>query len=242
MQTAYRDAMRIGGTRIMSIKTSVRVLYTEYSTGTIIDKSILPVDIAPKANFPVYLFLNYDRHGRSIGNKVYPFPIFDLQSPVNGDWGVLDSFTWPEFNTTPLPLGFIVDSSNFKFGDLIIRYYANSPLAGASYVAWVFISSDSIGYTSLLAESDYKPITTRQVLYLSDNINQFMHPLNIVKCNSIGQFTINQFFPLANKTIDTIQNDFIDMKLAIKLDRYTGIYTLLLFATNTMIFEYKFLY
>ncbi|MFA7302013.1 MAG: hypothetical protein WC069_06905 [Candidatus Shapirobacteria bacterium] len=245
-ETAYKAAMRTVGGKLATFKTEVRVLYFDYTTGTNRDKAnMLALETDLCTPLPVFLWCDYDKPGRNIGYKIYPVSPWQGSTTVpNPEWKILDSFIFGEYSpqVDQLALATFVNLQLPKYGDLVQRYYAFSDLAGNAVVAWVIISAVTASYSSLLQESNYEPITTRSVLYITDNPSQYFEPLNIVKTNQIGVFKYDQFYPLQNKTPDTKQNDFIEMNLRLKLDRYNGIYTQIQFGTNIMIFEYKFLY
>jgi hypothetical protein len=91
-------------------------------------------------------------------------------------------------------------------------------------------------------ESSFLPITTRKILYFTDNIANWNEPILIVKTDQLGKFEAVPFYPLKDKNITDVQPDFIEMQIREKISRYVGLYTRILFDTDTMLFEYVFIY
>jgi hypothetical protein len=243
MQTAYTQAMNKSGSKVQSFKTSIRLFFETNGGSVEIDKTTLPV--LAQQSFPVFLWACFDE-SRKQGLKLLnctPYNDRDAFSiSILDKWFYLDAFFWPRYNNPYLPPNSNAFSLVCQPGDYVSKFAFNDSISGTTFYGYIIISCDSVAYQSLLSETNFKHIITREILYISDNVMQYQQPLEIVKFDSIGQCKNDQFYPLSHRAIDDVQNDFINMKLALKIDRYTGIYTNFLFNTNTMIFEYKFLY
>jgi hypothetical protein len=242
-EQAYIKALRNTGGKLMSFKTSIRLFFEAVGGSVEIDRTTLPV-LAQKP-FPVFLWCNYDS-SRKIGLNEFNYPYYNGRnsfsvSPLD-TWLYLESFVFPKFNDPNLPPNSNAFALTCRPGDYVSKYVFNDLLTATEYYGYVIISSDAISYSALLDESNFEPVITREVLYISDNSNQYLEPLKLIKTNPFGIYTADNFAPLQNKNPDVIAQDFINMNLRMKLDRYNGIYTQNLFNTYTMIFEYKFLY
>jgi hypothetical protein len=254
-RTALIEAMRTAGTKLGTFKTTAYVSYALWDGVTsawyAIDKATIPA--ALRHEFPVFFFGNFDfpvfRSGFEILPEslkgIYPFTDSGLAGPTLGVWrfmgvhvfgnipeNVLLNYIIPDITVTPL--------IEPKLGDMIFIYGIAD--AVNIYRAFVILTSER-NYNSLVKESSYKPITTRNIVYYSDNVDQFNNTIHLTTYDQTGNYKDTSYNPLTDKPAYTtgILN-VLTLNLQLQINRYLGLYTRIKFATPLITFEYNFRY
>jgi hypothetical protein len=230
---AFRRTMNTAPDKLGTFKITAKVIY--HTGGTVITKSALPAPLQGQA-FPVYMFLDYDYISRFIGRTIFTFPSYNASGTnPQGVW----LFSGLAIVGGTTLLGFAGSGEAIKAGDHVYTFVGFS---GGTFSAEIIISCVPQSLDSMSRESSFLPITTRKILYFTDNIANWNEPILIVKTDQLGKFDASPFYPLKDKNITDVQPDFIEMQIREKISRYVGLYTRLLFDTNTMLFEYVFIY
>jgi hypothetical protein len=255
INTAMREAMSKAKTQLFSVKCTALVRFTSYKAGIWSEelKAGLPA-VMQNFDFPLFFMGAFDAPSYEVGLKLYQmnlknsiYPFLPYQVLVDPKWifngayfhGTGQGF----FAGSPPAYVAAYPSTAFQFlklGDLVLQY--DSSDVSGYYQAFVIITCDKMSYQSFLQESSFKHVTTRNILYFSDNLQNYNEPINIMKFSPVGLYKIDQYNALASKPIDTVQQDFIKMDLQLPLDRYMGLYTRMKFNTNLLALEFNFNY
>jgi len=239
MNTTLNDRMFIDKNRNTplvkdhTLPLTVRRYYTDID-GILIDKSLVPATL--KVAYPVYVLGTFDKNGGyAVGNKMLP-PINGSQyimSYVHGIGVTFLSFTGLNNIYTRLTLGDIVHI----FTDNIVN---------PNYFIWIVQSNNAGAIGSIIdnvetVQKDNRigKLWVESINYFSDSITQYTEPLHIIQVDNLGTPRDNQLQPSMFQSPDQYLNDFTDIKLRFYIDQYIGIYTYLLFNTDSLNLNFR---
>lgn len=202
--------------------------YTDMN-GTIIDKSSVPASL--QISYPFYLFNYYDKNaGYKIGQILCPLIYGNYLYTFI--WGMMfDYYSFSGLNNI---------KDNLRLGDIIHLYCDD--ISAPTYLIWIVQTNQQISIASIVENSPFTNLTTKQLLYQADNISQYNQTIFVVNCNELGIYKQNSFNPISNREPSIAQEDFIRIKLNIKLNQYTGLYSYILYDTDLMAFNINLIY
>lgn len=231
-------------TKRQSLQIDVKRIVTTVDYA-VINKSLLPA--AMQVAYPVYMFNEYDRKGGLFyGNTI---------NPPNQNTKFLYTMIW---GADPLPQGFFSGLNTIQnflnLGDVCCIY--TDDLQAPNYFVWIVLSTskNSIGsvfndlndHDHFHVPVDIAPIEklhleTDFVKYYADNKKQWGQTLKAHRNTKTGTFeAFNQNNANgAYNTPDTFDNGFLYVNFPVVLDQYLGIYTYMLYNTDSMSFEFE---
>lgn len=201
-----------------ALNVTIRRFYTN-DAGTIIDKTAVPAILQQK--FPVYLFGAFDKNGGyRIANQIAPAQIggFLYARTINSQY---DFTQFSGLNNV---------RDYFQQGDFVLLYAddLNSP----TYFVWILISCDFQSYGAVLENTYAKTLDVKEVLYSSDNLDNFNETMYYVVNNSIGIYKQYTIQPLGGKTPTQGLNDFLKLPYNFQFNQYSSLLTYISFATD----------
>lgn len=208
---------------------SVKKFYTDVD-GLIIDKSILPVNL--QVELPFYLFGKMDSDGAyKIGNESNPPPL--------NTWILFKIQTYSTFDFL-LFTGLNNFQGQLSVGDLVFIY--SDSLVNPTYYAYVVITSNQRSYSSILQSLDKWGPNIDTIVYESQNVNQYEQVFDYVVLNRTGLYKTNQFSPIDFRDPYVQQGDIIRMAFNqfgfdMNLNRFIGLYSYILFASDRINFN-----
>lgn len=231
-----------------SLQVIVRRIFTDVN-GTIIDKSLAPAALQVK--YPIYLFNEFDRKGGLFfGNKNLP--------PVKTSL-FIDCFIWGTVNAFSL-YGFsgVNDiQTQIKFGDIVFRYTDNYQAPNGFCHIVLSMSNNSLGaimsdleiFDLFKLPIDVAPV--EKVFYETVNAKyyvtassldlqkkQWQQPFIYDKVAKLGELEqVNKIVPWNFQTPESFDNGFVTPYFTLTLDQYVGIFTYMLYTTDSMEFE-----
>jgi hypothetical protein len=205
------------------VKTNFTVQVRRYWTDNL---GNIIADPYSNTKFPFFLFSRFDmqsgyKQGNSILAPTNGMKFFQQYNPYNG----FDYYRAIAFPVTNL----------FLPGDFILVFVDNPQTP--TYYSFIIIRAVAQGYASLL-ESIENDVDVIEILYHSDNVNQYNEPLYMFNSNKIGLFKTNTIFPLASKTISTVLTDFIRVPLQFSINHLLGLYSIIDHNTNILDFNF----
>lgn len=219
--------------KVMPIQ--VRRYFTDV-TGAVVDKATVP--LALQTDYPVYMLSEFDRQGAYfIGNKI--------AAPLDG-YQFYATFVWG-YNS-PLFFGFTGLSTiqNFINNGDIVTVYVDSIIA-PSYFIWIVQSCAKTIKSSLASilqnAHSHNPgeklgmLNVERIQYFTNNVQQWNQAIFSMRTDALGNYKHDAIDPVTYRMVSNQQETFIDMKIRFVLNQYVGLYTYMLFASNSMDFN-----
>lgn len=223
---------------VMNHTIPVKVLrfFTDVD-GRIVAKGAVPA--ALQTRYPVFLLGDFDRQGGyRIASQICPpdATIVYLQTFVH------------RYNGIPTNIigfsGFDEITNQLKTGD-IVSVYTDS-LSAPTYFVWIVVQNDYAAMGSIIGNSESVQNDRRIGQLFIDEINYFVtdetqynEVLHYTVFDNIGTYRDNQIQPLLFKTPYVEQQNFITIETDFKLDQYLGINLYMLFANDSLTFNFK---
>lgn len=221
-----------------SLRVQVYRLYTDID-GKILDKNDVLVPAVLQTDLPVYMLGNFDRmQGFKTGQQILP--------PFN----VAAQFLFTYVHSAgQVPYLFATGFNNLNDrlvdGD-VITVFTDSMVAPTCY-AFIVQTCQYGGLGAIIANTEViQEDGTRGLMkafalyYQNDNRLQFDEQLRIVRMDNLGLYKADVLDnKIAQNPNVVFLNDFIEFPIDFFVTQYVGIYTRMLFATNSMIFNYK---
>lgn len=210
------------------------IFYTDPAEVNIIDKLTIPAN-ERQSRFPVPYLFYYDYPNYSICSKITP--------GYNKKILALPDLTLKWYQTNVYERGYIDDDlpliikEKAQEGSLIFKWHYDGAI---QHRAFIIVSCPDRSYTSLIKGCSFNKATIEKLIYINSNIYNYFEPFYFIKLSSpMGRFKGDQYLPLANKTIDSIQDDFIILPLKNVLSPNFGFTTFFDFLSVKLIFEFN---
>lgn len=226
-----------------SISIQVKRIFTDVN-GTIINKAAAPVGL--QTSYPVYLFGEFDRQGAySMGGEIVPAVSNSYKFLHTGVWGV----NFPYF------FGFNPAANiqtQISRGDLVTVYVDDLNIPNT--FIFIVLTSQNVAIGSLNYDSgthEHKGLDSKRqvtdrlgkmlidnVQYFSNNVEQWKQAFTVAYFEKNGNYKYDSLDPFSYKPVTYVNQDFILLPLRITLSQYIGLYTLMEFETDNLLFNF----
>ncbi len=229
----YRGPAQIDRSPIFSdMAISVKMFATNVDA-TIISKALLPVGM--QVPYTYALFSEFDRKSG--------YKLAQTKLPVQGTSEYVGVFVFGLNDPFYLFNVFGDIQTRLQIGDIYFLY--TDSISAPSFFVFIIVNNPYTSIAGITANTAYRdpygnpPLLVKWFKLITSTPIQYTAPLFLMLVDSIGLNRNDSINPLASRSVDDKQDDFIKVDKPFELNQYAGIASFIRFEADEILYQFK---